>query len=649
MKFFLVILFLSLSVFGQPQLDSVMNRIKYLDDAAKIKLINEYCLNIRGNDPALALKLATHSLELAKKIFNYHFEAESENLIGVIQRNLGDHNKALVHHLRALKIAEEAKDSIQLGFSYNNIGVIYRQRNNLNLATENVIHALRVFEAINYLDGTAFANLTIGTVFVLQKNYAKALTYYKYSLNIRELQHNENEKARTLDHIAAVYFLMDKYDEALQSYLNLEKIYQKKNDKRGLGDCWIGIGKIYSVKKNNPKAIEYFTKALNNFRELDYKEEMIIAGQNLGLAYTKINNPAAGYPFLKSALAMAHKIKSPKLISESLRFTSEYYELLKRYDSAFVYLKQHHTIKDSISEAENFSKLTSIGTLYQSEKKERENRILLQEVEGQKRQSTYLFLIALLILSLAAGLVMKNRILKKINKELKELHAMKDTFFRIIAHDLRAPFNAIFGLTDILLEDFQSLSEKEKIQFIEHISTASKQSYQLLENLLLWARSNTGRMEFNPQEYQLKKLFDETVELLEPTAKNKNIKLLTEIPEAIHLSADNEMLKTVFRNLISNSIKFSNEEEGIIKVFAEAKEKKIKIEISDNGVGMPEKVQQNLFRIDKTTSTKGTKGEKGTGLGLLLCKEFIDKHGGNISVESNVDEGTKFIIELPVK
>jgi len=232
MKFFLVILFLSLSVFGQPQLDSVMNRIKYLDDAAKIKLINEYCLNIRGNDPALALKLATHSLELAKKIFNYHFEAESENLIGVIQRNLGDHNKALVHHLRALKIAEEAKDSIQLGFSYNNIGVIYRQRNNLNLATENVIHALRVFEAINYLDGTAFANLTIGTVFVLQKNYAKALTYYKYSLNIRELQHNENEKARTLDHIAAVYFLMDKYDEALQSYLNLEKIYQKKSNKR---------------------------------------------------------------------------------------------------------------------------------------------------------------------------------------------------------------------------------------------------------------------------------------------------------------------------------------------------------------------------------------------------------------------------------
>jgi len=226
---------------------------------------------------------------------------------------------------------------------------------------------------------------------------------------------------------------------------------------------------------------------------------------------------------------------------------------------------------------------------------------------------------------------------------------MKDTFFRVIAHDLRAPFNTIFGLTDILLEDFRSLSEAEKIHFIEHISSASKQSYQLLENLLLWARTNTGRMEFNPKEYNLKELVDETVELLSPTANNKHIKILSEISDTVNLSADNEMLKTVIRNLISNSIKFSNEEEGIIKVSAEAKEKIIEIVISDNGVGMPESVQQNLFRIDKSKTTKGTKGEKGTGLGLLLCKEFIDKHHGSIRVESKVNEGTKFIIQLPAE
>ncbi|MCK9210409.1 MAG: tetratricopeptide repeat-containing sensor histidine kinase, partial [Ignavibacteriaceae bacterium] len=514
---------------------------------------------------------------------------------------------------------------------------------------ENIIHALRIFEKINHLDGMAFANLTIGSVFVIQKNYGRALTYYQYALNIREVQRNENEKARTLDHIAGVYFLMGKYDEALQSYQNIEKIYREKNDKRGLGDCWIGMGKIYSVKKNNTKAIEYFTEALKNFRELDYKEEIIIAGQNLGLAYTKINNPTIGYPFIKDALALAQKINSPKLISESLRFTAEYYELINRFDSALVFLKQHHALKDSITEAENFSKLTSIEALYQSEKKERENRLLMQEVEGQKRQFTYILLIALLIFLLAFGVVVKNKTLNKINKELKELHAMKDTFFRIIAHDLRAPFNAIFGLTDILLEDYQSLSEEEKHQFIEHIATASKQSYQLLENLLLWARTNTGRMEFNPKDYQLKSLVDETITLLEPLANNKNIQLLSDVPETIHVTADAEMLKTVLRNFLSNSIKFTNEKKGIIKLSAAISEDKVEVEISDNGIGMPEKVQQNLFRLDKTITTKGTKGEKGTGLGLLLCKEFIDKHGGNISVESKIDEGTKFIISLPVK
>ncbi|MDP3682425.1 MAG: tetratricopeptide repeat-containing sensor histidine kinase, partial [Ignavibacteria bacterium] len=489
----------------------------------------------------------------------------------------------------------------------------------------------------------------LGTIFSLQKNYANSLTYYQYALNIRDLQGNVNEKARTLDHIAAVYLLMGKYDEALKSYQSLEKIYFKGNDKRGLGDCWIGIGKIYSVKKNNKKAIEYFTKALSIFRELDYKEEMVIAEQNLGLTYTKMNNPEAGFPLINQALSIAYKINSPNLISESLRFTAEYYELISQHDSALIYLKQYHTLKDSISEAEKFVTLANIEALYQSEKKERENRILVQSIEAQKNQLYLLLIITLLIFILGFISLIRNKKLKKINAELKELHAMKDTFLRIIAHDLRAPFNAIFGLTDILLEDYKSLSEEEKHQFIEHIANASKQSYQLLENLLLWARTNTGRMDFNPQECKLKTLIDETVLLLGPTAKNKNIQIIPVVPEELKLTADTEMLKTVFRNLISNSVKFTNEQDGIIKINATGDEHEIRLEISDNGVGMPEDVQKNLFRIDKSISTKGTKGEKGTGLGLLLCKEFIDKHHGSITVQSKLNGGTKFIIELPVK
>ncbi|MDP3150720.1 MAG: tetratricopeptide repeat-containing sensor histidine kinase [Ignavibacteria bacterium] len=649
MKYFLIIFSVVFSVFGQPQLDSLLRIKKPQDDKTKIKVINEYCLNIRGSNPVLALELATQSLNLAKKISDNHFMAESENLIGVIQRNVGDYNQALVHHLRALKIAEEANDSIQLGFSYNNIGVIYRQRNNLNLATENVIHSLRVFEAINHLDGMAFANLSLGTIFALQKNYASSLTYYQYALNIRHVQGNENEKARTLDHIAAVYLSMEKYDEALKSYQSLEKIYIKGNDKRGLGDCWIGIGKIYSVEKKNKKAIEYFTKALTIFKELDYKEEIAIAAQNLGLTYTKTNNSAAGFPLINQSLSLAYKINSPKLISESLRSTAEFYELISRHDSAMVYLKQYHTLKDSISEAEKFVTLANIEALYQSEKKERENRILMQTIEGQENQKYLLLIIILLIVALGFISVIRNKKLKKINAELKELHAMKDTFLRIIAHDLRAPFNAIFGLTDILLEDYKSLSEEEKRQFIEHIANASKQSYELLENLLLWARTNTGRMDFNPQECKLKSLVDETVQLLEPTAKNKNIQLFSDVPEKIHLTADAEMLKTVLRNFLSNSIKFTSEQDGVINISAVENGNKIRLEVSDNGVGMPEDVQKNLFRIDKSTSTKGTKGEKGTGLGLLLCKEFIDKHNGSITVASKLNEGTKFIIELPRK
>jgi len=647
MKALLISLLLFFTGFGQSPFEQVLKEVEKKSDTDKIKTINDYCLKIRGSNPELAIELGEYSLVLAQKISNSHYQAESNNLIGVIVRNTGDYNNALPYHLRALKIAEDAGDSIQIGFSYNNIGVIYRQRYNLIVATEYIIKGLQVFEKINHLDGLAFSNLTMGTIYVLQKNYKRALTHYRYALNIREVQNNIDEKARTLDHIAGVYLLLGRNDEALQSYLSLEKIYKSNNNKRGLGDCWIGIGKIYAIEKKDVKAAPYFSKALSSFRQLGYKEEIIIACQNLGLTNAKLKNTAAAYPYIKEALRLSHELNSPRLISESLLFAAEYYEIIYQLDSALVYLKSHQALKDSINEAENFSRLVGIETLYQTEKQERENRILTQDIEGQKKQKYLLFIITLLVFVLAFVFVLRNKTLKKINAELRELHAMKDTFFRIIAHDLRAPFNAIFGFTDLLLEDYKSLSEAEKLDFIEHIATASKQSYQLLENLLLWARTNTGRIEFTPQKYQLKELVDETLQLLSPTASSKNIQLISEVPGAVYVTADADMLKTVLRNLLSNSIKFSNEEEGIIKVAANVLANNVVIEISDNGIGMHEKVRENLFRIDKTKTTLGTKGEKGTGLGLLLCKEFIDKHSGKISVESKVNEGTKFIISLP--
>jgi PAS domain S-box-containing protein len=231
-------------------------------------------------------------------------------------------------------------------------------------------------------------------------------------------------------------------------------------------------------------------------------------------------------------------------------------------------------------------------------------------------------------------------------EELKQLNATKDRFFSIIAHDLKNPFITILGFTDLLYSDYKELSDDERLSFILEMKKSAEVSFNLLQNLLQWSRSQTGRLEFNPQKLDLIKIIDENFLLLSNSAEQKEIRLYNQIVSTIEVIADEDMLNTVFRNLLTNAIKFSNKG-GIISVSASAINSFAEICVSDCGVGMNQKAIDNLFRLEITRSTTGTENETGTGLGLILCKEFIENNGGKIRVESEVGKGSKFIITLP--
>ncbi len=235
---------------------------------------------------------------------------------------------------------------------------------------------------------------------------------------------------------------------------------------------------------------------------------------------------------------------------------------------------------------------------------------------------------------------------KKYTEELKQLNATKDKFFSIIAHDLRNPFITLLGFSDLLISDFGELTDEEKIYYITEMKKSAEISHNLLQNLLQWSRSQTGRIEFNPQKLDLHDVISSNVELLKASAERKQIKILSEIPKLTYVSADEDMLNTIIRNLLTNSLKFTNKD-GKIEINCIHQNSNFQIFISDTGVGMNDKVKANLFRLDVSQSTFGTENEAGTGLGLILCKEFVEKHGGTISVESEVGKGSKFCITLP--
>jgi signal transduction histidine kinase/ligand-binding sensor domain-containing protein len=231
--------------------------------------------------------------------------------------------------------------------------------------------------------------------------------------------------------------------------------------------------------------------------------------------------------------------------------------------------------------------------------------------------------------------------------ELKELNASKDKFFSIIAHDLKNPFTTIIGFSEILNEEIVRNNPEKSRAFASMINSSAVQTLQLLENLLEWANTQRGNISFNPEPIDISELLNDEFSIFDDMAVKKNIELKRSFPESITVFADKNMIKTILRNLISNAIKFTHRT-GRVEVKALIDNKKVEIAVSDNGIGMTKETIDKLFRIDANLTTYGTENEKGTGLGLFLCKEFVEKHGGKIWVESNPGFGSVFTFILPL-
>jgi PAS domain S-box-containing protein len=242
----------------------------------------------------------------------------------------------------------------------------------------------------------------------------------------------------------------------------------------------------------------------------------------------------------------------------------------------------------------------------------------------------------------------REHLLKKSQKQLKELNATKDKFFSIISHDLKNPFGQLVGFSELIMKSLEKGNYDKIYDFSRVIYDSSHHGMKLLENLLQWSRAQTGRIRFKPVELNLKQVVEATMDSVRSAALKKNIELQNLITEQTVLEADEDMLQTILRNLISNALKYSRPG-GDIQIYSIENEGYILISVNDNGIGMKPETADNLFNIAQNVSVKGTANETGTGLGLILCKEFAEKHGGSISVESAYGKGSTFTLELPYR
>jgi signal transduction histidine kinase len=517
-----------------------------------------------------------------------------------------------------------------------------------------MLQALRMYEAINDKEGQGAALNNLGSLYNDKKDYPNALVHFKKALTIKQSLNQGRALASTMLNIGNVYYGQKKPDSALYWYRqSLANAVQYEN-KRSIATARSNIGNIYFDKEKYTEAITEYEAALQIDQDRNDQEGIAVNQINIGHAFVKLKQFDKSIPLLKEGLTVIREIDYKFHEQNALKYLAEAYAGKGDNTNAYSYLKQYINVHDSVYTEESNQRVAEMQTLYETEKKDKEILVLNKEKEVQRKTNIFLIVLAALILLL--GLILwgryrfkqkTNNLLAEKNAELQRLNATKDKLFAIVAHDLKNPLSAFRSITQNLSDNKLQISKEEIDFFIGRLNQSANQLYDLLQNLLNWAISQIGKLPFVPEKISLTELAEDNRRLFENNLLQKKQQVVVNIPGDIFVWADKSMIKTVVRNLLSNAVKFSAEG-GQIELSAREENGEAIFTIADSGIGIAPADLNKLFKVEEDVTTVGQSTEKGTGLGLILCKELVEKNKGRIYAESTIGQGSRFIFALPL-
>jgi signal transduction histidine kinase len=602
--------------------DSLKEQLqKATSDTAKINILNRITSYYFYTKPKKGIPYGETSLKLASKINWKKGIAVANVNLGVCQWMLTDYPKAINYFYKSLSISEELKDQNGISEAYNNLGLL---------------------------------NVEI-------KKYNQAFEYFNKAFEINEKTGNKISMVYNLNNIATAYFNQKNYAKSLEYYSKSETVNLSMHDLNGLGYCYSKIGKIYTEQKNYARSLEYFHKSLDSYD----KDQTVNIGdtyKELGITYNKmvLQNPKEKKKLLNQSVQyLNHAVNLFSEAGALDRLSICYNELYKikkeqaNLAEALNYFEKHVQLKDSLFSIENQNKLTNIESQREIDLRDKQIEIQNLQIKSDSRKLYLLVTITgsvgvlfILFFYLYIGKRKTSELLLDKNKEISSINKQKDKFFSIIAHDLRGPFTGFLGLTELLAEEINEM-DKEEIQYAAvNMRKSAKNLNLLLDNLLEWSSIERGLLPFFPNENNLDKVVKESVAPLLENAAKKEITIETKINQDIKIFADHHILQSVIRNILSNAVKFTPRK-GSVKIEAHEDLQNTIISITDTGIGMNSEMVENIFKLDTKNNRNGTENEPSTGLGLILCKEFIEKHGGKICVESEEKKGTTFSFNFP--
>ena len=670
-RYFLILIFffgLSYRADSSDYVDSLETKLILVDNSQKLLILDDLIPYYFRNEPLQALKKADKMLTIAQLEENQKYKIRAQRYIGIsnsylksyheealaecakieinaktngfieelilvkldfadIYRQIGENTKSLEYQKEAYHLADSAEIHDLISITLNNHAKTYIELEDFDRANQALKQSLRHAKLFEQEEIIAETNIIYGDMYQNVFNHESALQHYQEAHAIYLKLKKDIQIAISLFKIGKCYFSMEEKELAFQNQLHALTIRNRIKDRTGLAESYNEIGRLCIDN-------EEYQRAINNL--------------NLGLNY-------------------AEMINNNLLMQQSYDYLILGYMGLQDYQNAHLYQKKLAAIDELIYTEASEKKVRELESRNEIEDRDQQirNLVLLKEESDQKLAITnkFLFTLILLLVVVLVSVIIFirsyrdkrkiNRILQERNEQvveqnekLSELNSTKDKFFSIIGHDLKSPLNSLSAFSHLLINHTASLSEEEIRTIARDLDKSLKNLYELLENLLGWASSQTGKINFKPENFKIVEVIRENIRLLAKAARNKSIKIEVLADEEITVNADINSIKTVIRNLLSNAIKFTRDE-GVITIFVDEWKDCVEIGVHDTGIGMSQEDQQKIFDISAKHSTMGTNQEKGTGLGLILCKEFIERNHGTLMVESELGVGSTFKFTLP--
>lgn len=669
MTFLKIVLFIAFTAVNlkaqsqsRPQLETEDSLIHLLEktnvDSTKLNLLTKLAALNSPTDKEKSINYYQQALTLD---IDNKSKAPILNKIGFYYWSLGNFDTALTHYHQSLLMYNQLNDSSRIGMVLNNIAAASWSLGKWNDALENYQTGIKYRRATKDIKGVSNLLNNIGLVYQDFGAYNEALNYHNEALEVALEINNSAGISYSYSNIGLCYMRMTELKLALKYHKLGFKIYSK-NENNGRNNSYFlaNIGMIFSKSGQLDSALYYFNRSLEQAILINNQHRIAIAESNLGKNYLRLGEIKIAAKHLNNSNRSALVNNYKDLLRDNQFALAEIEEQRGNDKMALNYYKNAVAIRDSLFNKEEVLKFTQITIRKIQEKEQNEKSLLRENIEIQKSEirkeriirwvitsGGLLILVALIYITRSRRSIKKlNSQLLKSEKELKQANADKIKFFSIISHDLRSPFNSIIGLSNLLTLEIKAKNIENIGMYASTIHSASQKAMNLLSNLTEWALSQTGRMKFTVEKYDINGIINENTLFFSDIAKQKSISVITKLDNTLYVDADKSMINTILRNLISNAIKFTASG-GSIQVSSELKKNKVEIAVSDNGVGLSETSIEKLFRIDTQFSTSGTQDEEGTGLGLMLCKEFIEKHNEKIWVVSELGKGSTFYFTLP--